>query len=650
MIEKSTDVAPPAGGPAGRSRGITGRARPGETPAPTRRLTAELGNAELPDGGIAVAGIRDANQCKHRLPREMCAYCRRGPMAEAPMGALQKAVKAPPPSVLAAEREHLMSLPPENALDAVLDSPHAAALVKSLPEGDLHLLVNEIGAEDALPLLSMATDEQWSYILDMEAWDGDQIASASSVSWINHLMHADPERLTGSFFDDHLEDMEFFLFKNVQVAMGEMPGWHTFDGEFYFRCIDPPDDTYGKSYVYDREGIITRFLEHLAAQDYSRYLKVMLEASSVVPSESEEEMYRLRNARLAEKGFLPPDEAVGIYQPLRPEDIEQLAGRRHEAKPKVESPFSTWLPMLQAVRRGDVFSDAVSLIHDEETMLRIQEELAGLVNRIISADRLKIRERGDLDAVIGKAKGYIGIGLESACGRDSRIDMTAAASLLERFPLSILFRHGYGLILKLKVQASKWYRRSWPEVRGLAADFWGEYWQGVLEGLLMERPLFYCQYRSGFTHREFCDFEDIRMTRRALTDIMSVDRILYLIRIRSLPDAPDCVYSYKNLLLTLWARDRIGLPAALAPMALSDFGSLLHELWSSGSSTPKVKASIKVSFLVWVARTAGLTFGEVEQKLGGVTDGLFEDIESELGHTSIDHLDPRSIELFLLSA
>jgi len=41
---------------------------------------------------------------------------------------------------------------------------------------------------------------------------------------------------------------------------------------------------------------------------------VLLEATHVIPAETEEEELRWRNVRLAEKGFLAFDEAIGIYQ------------------------------------------------------------------------------------------------------------------------------------------------------------------------------------------------------------------------------------------------------------------------------------------------------------------------------------------------
>ncbi|PQP33594.1 hypothetical protein C6A37_12120, partial [Desulfobacteraceae bacterium SEEP-SAG9] len=56
--------------------------------------------------------------------------------------------------------------------------------------------------------------------------------------------------------------------------------------------------------------------------DHSIYQNVLLESSSIIPAELEEEAYRLRNVRLGEKGFLPFDEAISIYQPLSPDDLE----------------------------------------------------------------------------------------------------------------------------------------------------------------------------------------------------------------------------------------------------------------------------------------------------------------------------------------
>jgi hypothetical protein len=71
---------------------------------------------------------------------------------------------------LARQRKAILSLTPEKALDAILDLPQSAALVHSLSEEDFYFLIHDIGIEDSLPLLRLASDKQWEYIVDLELW------------------------------------------------------------------------------------------------------------------------------------------------------------------------------------------------------------------------------------------------------------------------------------------------------------------------------------------------------------------------------------------------------------------------------------------------------------------------------------------------
>ena len=83
------------------------------------------------------------------------------------------------------KRRKILELPPVKALDRILDDPQPAALVHSFPEQDFYLLVNEIGAEDSLPLLSLATNKQWEHIVDLETWQNDRIEINSVTRWMN---------------------------------------------------------------------------------------------------------------------------------------------------------------------------------------------------------------------------------------------------------------------------------------------------------------------------------------------------------------------------------------------------------------------------------------------------------------------------------
>ena len=101
-------------------------------------------------------------------------------------------------------RRKIMELPPEKALDRILRDHQPAALVHSFPEQDFYLLVNEIGAEDSLPLLALATNKQWEHIVDLETWQKDHIDIHSVTRWMSLLMEADSQRFIHWILNYHI--------------------------------------------------------------------------------------------------------------------------------------------------------------------------------------------------------------------------------------------------------------------------------------------------------------------------------------------------------------------------------------------------------------------------------------------------------------
>ena len=73
------------------------------------------------------------------------------------------------------KRQQILALSPPEALDRILQDPQQLPLVHSLPEQDFYFLMHDIGPEDALPLLSLASDKQWDHIVDLEGWHKDRV-------------------------------------------------------------------------------------------------------------------------------------------------------------------------------------------------------------------------------------------------------------------------------------------------------------------------------------------------------------------------------------------------------------------------------------------------------------------------------------------
>ena len=549
------------------------------------------------------------------------------------------------PNLLSPSPKELLIAPGKKALRLILDSPTPAHLVQSLAEEDLFWLVQEIGPEDALPVLSLASNDQWQYLLDLELWEKDRLGNASVNRWLDLLLKADPHRFLIWGLRENLELIELHLSQNIDVRIKEKDespsdfeeGYFTLDDVFYIRI---------RHEEYDQT--VTAFLKRLADHDLNRFQQVMLELVTVQPAEAEENLYRLRNVRLAEKGFLPFEEAIGIYQRLDAEDLLNM-GRRVE-KPLQEPHLPQPISVSTSLHMEDqgLFFMALRHIGDHHALERLQLEFAGMCNQIISADSLSIREKEDLAAVVRKACGYLDIGLQELDAGDP----DKGARLVQKYALNQIFRVGYGAGLQLKWKVEKWVKNSWFVKQAMGLSFWGLEWEGLLEGLLRKRPLYYAGLREGEPYREFKALEEITRSHKAVDQIMALDRLLSCVLIHGSLTHPMKAYqplNYKNLLLTSWARNHLGLSEEVKPLMVEDFKAFFRHLLGTGEKPRVVAESMKQSFWDWIVLRSGLAAAEVQGQAGVALDTLFRELESEYGSVSIEDLDPRYVRHILVT-
>ncbi|MBW2099610.1 MAG: hypothetical protein JRG68_02415 [Deltaproteobacteria bacterium] len=572
-------------------------------------------------------------------------------------------------------RRRIISLPPEKALDCILEMHQPAALVHSFPEQDFYFFIYDIGLEDSLPLLQLASARQWDYILDMEIWDKDRIKIQSVAQWFDLFLQADPDRLSKWLLYEKTEFIEFYLFKNIEVKIREHDqdpssfgdDFFTYDDTYYIRFVDYPFDpeTDRKTKEF-RRFFLKKVLDRFAGVDHVRYQQILHESLAVNPSEFEEEAYRLRNVRLAEKGFLPFDEAIGIYQPLSDRQI------KNSGKKYISNPYE-WhnmpRPLLypeKMMETDDYFAGSLKVIETDDLLHQIQTEFAGLCNQIITADQKKIRSCEELRDVVKKACGFLSIGLQRLIENSEKPDLSQGAELIRRFHLSDIFRAGYGVVSKVKRRAENWLVQSWFMQNELPLSFWDEEWLGVLGGLLVKKPLFFDNYKTGVLYREFACPDDIDETERILSSIIALDDLFSMMEIKLKPLSSGFM-TYKNLLLTLWVKDYLDLPDKSEIPVSIDFGEFKRffaELFPERSHTacsgsdesdsmkPKpdnISISMKESFLNWVSKKCGLDPFEITSKLGQCLEDLFAEMESAYGQVLLKDLDPRYIQMFLLN-
>jgi hypothetical protein len=572
---------------------------------------------------------------------------------------------------LAEIRGEVATLPPEEALDRILSAPEPVALVHSFPEQDLYLLVHDIGIADALPILKLASNRQWEYFFDAEVWERDRIDLNAVTRWAHLFLTTDPSRMTRWVSYEKIIFFEYYLYKNIRVVVREHDqdpaelgdDFFTFDDVFYIRILDDPmastgvaEDAGQKGAKDDEERrwVLTQMLKRLAEEDSVRFNQILLEAMHVITTEIEEERFRQRNIRMAEKGFLPFDEAIAVYQPLSPEDVKtQLLAR--EYRPPVDSN----LPVARlAVRLGDDQSPVIRALEVFDTdahRLQAEVELVGLSNRLIVADHKPVREPADLRYTVQKACGYISIGLTGLAAEDGdpAPDARKSAAMMVQYSLPTLFRLGFGYALRLKWRADRWHPKSWFRRQGLALTFWDETWMGVLGGLLIKKPLCFDKNLTDQHYREFAAMDEIIESGKALDRIIALDRFFADLDIDP-QNSSDTFLTYKNLLLSLWARDCLGLSPTVEAIELSAFRSFyadhLFSLRPSGrpEGPVSIRLNAKQSFLKWLIDQSGLTENEIMSRVGVTLDDLFAEVESELGNVRPAHIDPRFVSLFIL--
>ncbi|MBF0302526.1 MAG: hypothetical protein HQK73_05760 [Desulfamplus sp.] len=659
---------------------------------------------------------------------------------------------------LAAIRSEIIEMPAEKALDVILDSPFPATLVQSFPDQDLHFLMYNIGKEDFIPVLSLASSQQWEYILDVEVWNNDRLDMTQMTNILSLLYKADPQRLLRWTLKEKTEFLEYYLFKNMEIRIREHDedpsdfgdDFATIDSIFYFRFPHSKDkietnesdelmisevsdtaegsdnsDSYGKetededseNVIYDdteiigpetTETLITNMLNTLADMDMSVLYGMLLETGTVIPAETEEEEFRLKNVRLAEKGFLPPHEAVAVYQPLKTEDLKKRPSI-FLTKPFVDSdlPYPPLYPGLMLQKQGilkqfstnrgkNLFASALEHLNkNEDIAINLQSELAFLINSVVSADKKIVRSREELENIVEKTCCYLNLGMElihseltvssllNGSGtqnikKNSVLTPEQGAFILSNYTLKDIFRVGSGAGIALKERARNWYTQSYIAKIGLALAFLDESWFAVVGGLFLDKPLFFDNYKNGVLYRPFTSIQDIEYTTNILESIIAIDKMTKIIE----PD-PDLIsikfLTWKTLFMTLWAMKRMGIEKSSDGyfIPLNKFKPFFVQLlnlksgkqknvYSGGKPDKKDEQSepfgkiAKVArddFFIWLGEAGIVKENDEISTISGsllksttrkIFNEVFDEIEDEYGSIVSEDVDPKVIYHFIV--
>jgi len=512
-------------------------------------------------------------------------------------------------------------------LERILGEQNPRKVVEELPSGDLFWLIKKIGSDDSLPLLELATPEQWQYLLDMEIWNRDEVNTGEALAWLRRLFESDSRKTIAWLLGEGSALTFYILQKSLEVMVREeddneieIPeGFFTHEGVLYLRA----PDTEFEPFLRELTGAI-------AAVSLPAYQTLISSLASVIPSEIEDGMSRMRNVRLAEQGFLPFDEAVSIYSPLSPEQINLPGQPATFVDITVSDEDRALIPFLPLHEgpQGSFVQEALGAVKNPLLLERLRLEFAGLANQLASVEGLARVELGDLVRTTRKAAGYLNIALEEMTGRDS----ARAGDLLGNNSLTSIFRVGFGLVLRVKRVAETWLRMAWFRRSGFDNGLWGDERGSMLSGLLLKKPLLYTGLQEGEIYRDFAGADDLSGASRALMRLIALDGLMDAVT-KTVPIDRESVdredLTCFHFLFTFWARRRLGIESGFAPITPEQARTFFEILREGETAPPYRMAPFREVFIEDLLGLASALPEDLRAALREELSKIWEEFRSE---------------------
>ncbi len=357
---------------------------------------------------------------------------------------------------------HIMGLPAKRRLEMILERPDAQAVVAGLDANDFYHTLQEIGPDDALPLLALASIEQVNHLFDIEWWRRDALEPAKALGWIDRLTRAG-----GTVLFQWLSNADFellvSLFKQC-ISVDTIPE----DIDLLEAVESLPPRTLDNHYFWESrypqyDDMIVQLLSVIFEISYG-FFQELLNSVLYAPSPEVEELaYDFHRARLQDHGIPDYYDALEIYKAIGASQFARKAASLQTAEERSAPGFA-----LALLPPGDLFAKTVAGLEDPDLIETLQWETAALANKVIVADRLSPGDSQALRRAVDKTLAYVNLGLELRCGaRAQRAEQILRDNFLEH-----LFRLAQAEIARVR-----------GRLRATVQGGWLAHWPGGIKRL-----------------------------------------------------------------------------------------------------------------------------------------------------------------------
>ena len=493
-------------------------------------------------------------------------------------------------------RRRLAELNAKDRLEVLLREPNAAELVRALPAEDLYAAVVDVGLADSTELVQLASPEQFRTFVDLGAWTKDRFEAHRAITWLRAARGDDLREFLGKVHELDLEVLQLLLRATARIVdREEQP-----DPDPSRVSLETPDGRYFiELHVEGAElSAVRALLTELIAEDPFEASRLLESTRWQLPSELEETAYRFRQARLADLGFPPLEQAAGVFTFAEP-------------GPSAAPPAGS-VPELSPSRVDHLAAALRSMASDE--VEHQEEQFRSLANWVLVAEGVEPGDTRAAREIAEAVRDYLALGFEHLCGADS----TRAVGVVRQLGLRRIFQIGFSLTLKLKFRADRLRRRPLFRLEGAFLVFPSE--ENVLSALRRHRPLRALAV-EGPEPVPFRTLAELRSADDAVARAEQQHAFLMAFLGGTLPAAVEALKSFRSPLDELGIDRLFGAIVAhalleglllMAPLEADRLPELLEKL-TGGGSTVQPEALEKV-LSVLEPRAPAEAWGELRRQ------------------------------------
>ncbi|MGF1509527.1 MAG: DUF6178 family protein [Myxococcota bacterium] len=329
----------------------------------------------------------------------------------------------------------------QRGVPSVQELERTPQAVAKLSELDAYGAVKALGSESAAPLLRWMTPEQRSALFDLESWDGDRLAPAEVLSWLEAFREAGSPILQEVVSSLDVEFLAGLVARRLYVASKpsedtrahELPDWLANAGDD-LELIETPDRRFVLAVRphepgEEEEGLeeegraMVRLVEELYLhEDHETVIQVLRTAETDLLSDLEETSFRFRTARLEDLGFPTVERAFEMLEPLG--TLDQRDMTTHDTGrgpiPNLYSQFMT---------RGR-WASTLAEAHLPRLEARVESEIPVLVQALMVIDRVKPSDFEGVRRCVTTVLGWLDLGLGSESEATGRLETRSIRDLV----------------------------------------------------------------------------------------------------------------------------------------------------------------------------------------------------------------------------